>query len=356
MPFGRSQTYRFAMASFFSACAFANIEVLPWGVMKGILLRNLRWWFSQPIFDRDGLLTIGFAYPTLLIAEQYNSPGSPYWSFKVFLILALPKEHPFWMSEELPMPKLPEVSLLKVPRALLCRSKHDVVLLNAGQYPAYQMNHASEKYAKFAYSAKYGFSASLASFDFEKTGCDSMLYVSEGDNYWRPRRESYDYALLDTIVRSRWQPYRDVTITTWLVPCGGWHIRIHRIESPRALTSREGGFGMLSYKGFEMEPIVDVLQDTSHGMGVRLPWGTTAIVDLLENREAAWIRPMPNLNFTQDTTIVPYLEGSIGEGITYFACMVGASPESDFFENRPEATVDIEGLVVIVNGKRIALV
>ncbi|MBI9095093.1 MAG: DUF2264 domain-containing protein [Sphaerochaeta sp.] len=33
----------------------------------------------------DGMLTIGFVYPALLLAEQYNSPDSPYWSFKVFL-------------------------------------------------------------------------------------------------------------------------------------------------------------------------------------------------------------------------------------------------------------------------------
>lgn len=355
VPFGRSQTYRFAMASFFSACSFAGLKVLPWGVMKGIILRNLRWWFSQPIFDREGMLSIGFAYPTLLIAEQYNSPGSPYWSFKIFLILALGEEHPFWTSIEQSMPKLPKVTLLTVPRTLMCRSSHDVVMLNAGQYPLYQMNHAAEKYAKFAYSAMYGFSASLSGYDFEKTGCDSMLYVSEGDNYWRPRRESYDYELSDSVVRSRWKPYGDVTVTTWLLPCGDWHIRVHKIESERTLTSKEGGFGMLNYRGFELEPTIEYLQDTKQSLAVRLPWGTTAIIDLLQNREASWIKPMPNLNFTQDTTIVPYLEGTIGKGTTYFACMVGASCEPDFFRTRPAPTVDRENMVVKVGGKRIAL-
>lgn len=237
----------------------------------------------------------------------------------------------------------------------MCRSAYDVVMLNAGQYPLYQMNHAAEKYAKFAYSAKYGFSASLSGYDFEKTSCDSMLYVSEGDNYWRPRRESYDYELSDTIVRSRWKPYGDVNITTWLVPCGDWHIRIHKIDSDRELTSKESGFGMLNYKGFELEPVVDFLQDTKHSMGVRLPWGTTAIIDLLKNREASWTKPIPNLNLTQDTTIVPYLEGTIGKGTTYFTCMVGASSEPDFFTTRSEPIVDIEDRVVIVEGKRIAL-
>ncbi|MBI9095092.1 MAG: hypothetical protein JEY71_09445 [Sphaerochaeta sp.] len=65
---------------------------------------------------------------------------------------------------------------------------------------------------------------------------------------------------------------------------------------------------------------------------------------------------MPNLNFTQDTTIVPYLEGTIGKGTTYFACMVGASPDPDFFRNRIVPTVDCENHVVIVEGKGIVLV
>lgn len=355
VPFGRSQTYRFAMTSFFSACAFANVEALPWAQMKGLILRNLRWWFSQPIFDREGMLSIGFAYPSLLIAEQYNSPGSPYWSFKVFLILALDKDHPFWTSKEEAMPKLSAVKLLTVPRTLMCRSTHDVVMLNAGQYPLYQMNHAAEKYAKFAYSAKFGFSASLSGYDFEKTGCDSMLYLSEGDNYWRPRRESYDYKLSDSSIRSRWKPYKNVTITTWLVPCGDWHMRIHRIESDRELISKEGGFGMLNFKEFELEPKVDFLRDSEHSIGVSLPWGTTAIIDLLQNREASWIKPIPNLNFTQGTTIVPYLEGTIGKGITYFACLVGASPESEFYTFQPRPAVDIASMKVFIDGKKIAL-
>merc|ERR1711939_1303513 len=46
-PFGRSVGYRFAMAAFWGACAYADIELpapLTWGIVKGLLLRNLRWW------------------------------------------------------------------------------------------------------------------------------------------------------------------------------------------------------------------------------------------------------------------------------------------------------------------------
>ncbi|MDO5518593.1 MAG: DUF2264 domain-containing protein, partial [Clostridium sp.] len=56
LPFGRSQTYRFAQCCFFCALAFAGVEALPWGAMKGIVLRNLRYWFNEDIFSSDGLL------------------------------------------------------------------------------------------------------------------------------------------------------------------------------------------------------------------------------------------------------------------------------------------------------------
>lgn len=47
--------------------------------MKGIVLRHLRWWLKQPMFDRDGVLSVGYSYPNLAMAEDYNAPGSPYW-------------------------------------------------------------------------------------------------------------------------------------------------------------------------------------------------------------------------------------------------------------------------------------
>lgn len=116
VPFGRSLTYRFAMVAFWSAVAFAELDVLSPGIIKGVILRHLRWWQKQPIFDRDGILTLGFAYPNLAMCEDYNSPGSPYWALKVFLILALPEDHPFWQAEELALPQLVEKRVIPMLR------------------------------------------------------------------------------------------------------------------------------------------------------------------------------------------------------------------------------------------------
>ena len=104
LPFGRSLTYRIGQSAFYSACIWAGLEPLPLPVMKGIIVRNLNWWLAKPIFDRDGVLTIGYGYPQQYMAEQYNAPGSPYWGLKVFLLLALPEDHPFWTAEAAPLP------------------------------------------------------------------------------------------------------------------------------------------------------------------------------------------------------------------------------------------------------------
>lgn len=81
IPFGRSVGYRFAMCSFWGALAYADVELpepLTWGMVKGIVMRHLRWWQTQPnIWSPSGTLTIGYSYPNMYMAENYNSPGSP---------------------------------------------------------------------------------------------------------------------------------------------------------------------------------------------------------------------------------------------------------------------------------------
>lgn len=47
IPYGRSLTYRFGVVSFWGTLAYANVDLPPpltWGMVKGIVLRHLRWW------------------------------------------------------------------------------------------------------------------------------------------------------------------------------------------------------------------------------------------------------------------------------------------------------------------------
>jgi hypothetical protein len=336
LPYGRSLTYRFAASSFFSACAFAGEEVLPWGWIKGIVLRNLRYWLGKPIFDHEGLLTIGYGYPNLIMAEQYNAPGSPYWALKSYLVLALPESHPFWAAEEEALPSLPPVSR-NAPAAILnCRSgegkDEEVFALAAGQYPCYEAVQAAAKYAKFAYSNSFGFCVSHGSFGLSKTGCDSMLMLSEGDGYWRERRHTSDRFSCADFVRSAWSPWPDVGIVTWLLPFGLWHLRVHAIVSDRALDTAEGGFSLPDANAPEPTIGPGILEEEG-AILASFPRAAGGIADLspgAPRRRAELHKPEPNLNVLFPRVLVPLLRGRIGKGRSLLACAVMAGRGASF--------------------------
>jgi hypothetical protein len=359
IPYGRSLTYRFAGASFFSACAFAGLEVLPWGVMKGIVMRNLRRWFSLPILDAGGLLSVGCGYPNLVMADAYNSPGSPYWALKAYLVLALGEEHPFWQAEEAPLPETPSPAAAKIPGFIVSSSAEDAQLLNAGRYPGFDMNHAAQKYCKFAYSARFGFCVSHSNYNIEKTGCDSALLFSEGDGYWRERRETTDQEAGENWVRSRWRPWADVEVLTVLVRLGSWHVRIHRVQSGRSLLAVEGGFSVPRFNdAAEAPPLRNAATAASEAF-VLYPWAASRIAALEESfpgalkpavpRRGALVVPAPNLNVLHPVVVIPVLEGRLEPGTTFLACAVragdGAPAENAGTaagENLPKAAVQEE--------------
>jgi hypothetical protein len=71
IPFGRSLGYRFAVISFWGALAYAEVELPPpltWGMVKGIVLRHLRWWQTQnDMWTSSGTLSLGYSYPNMYV-------------------------------------------------------------------------------------------------------------------------------------------------------------------------------------------------------------------------------------------------------------------------------------------------
>jgi len=268
LPYGRSLAYRFSQSAFWSALAFADADVWPPGVLKGLVLRGLRYWFRQPIFDRSGVLTIGYAYPNLVMAEQYNSPGSPYWALKTLLPLALPEDHPFWAAEELPLPasetepmSAAQLSVQRPAHLVLCRQadRDHVAAFNAGHPSSNEHAHTSAKYEKFAYSTAFGFSVPKAEWGLAQGAFDSMLALSEaGDNLYRVRRRNEETSIGDDgALYARWRPWPDVEVRTWIVPGLPWHVRVHRIETARRLDVAEGGFALGVREDFRSEKSED---------------------------------------------------------------------------------------------------
>ncbi|KAK6833984.1 hypothetical protein PG987_008678 [Apiospora arundinis] len=374
IPFGRSVGYRFAMVSFWGALAYAGVELpapLTWGMVKGIVLRHLRWWQTQPdIWSPSGTLTIGYSYPNMYMAKNYNSPGSPYWACLGFICLAVPPEHPFWTSEEeLPRDVIPKIKGLKHPGHIVSSLGGHCMLLSSGQACGYPMKGTHAKYGSFAYSSAYGYSYALAS---------QLGLSDDGGEYWKTRRAS-EYAGLETrgtdddaganneitpVLVSVWKPFRDVTVRTTLVPPAeatpNWHLRAHRIEAAgREVMTADGSFAIRNQR----EPdgrYLDLYDAEKGGEGtfpkiignydlntpegwaagregafaVSLKAGAVGI-KALENgdkvgRSAMLVNADPNSNLLESRTVIPTLQHTIKKGETvWYVSAIYAKPSGE---------------------------
>ncbi len=323
LAFGRSMTYRFACASFWGALAYAGVEALPWGEIKGLYLRHLRWWANKPIADRDGVLSVGYGYPNLLMSESYNSAGSPYWAFKAFLPLALPQTHPFWQAEEAPAPAPGALTPLRHPGMVMMQTPGNVVALSAGQ-ENYEMRGGAEKYAKFAYASRYGFSVE-ADTAFATAALDGMLALSDDGRHFRMREGNETAKLARDRLCACWRAWPDVSVETWLLPAAPWHIRLHRIETPRPLKTIEGGFAVA-----RADLNADQRLEAAGSATALTATDRSTILDLSPalKRQGRVLAALPNTNLVEARTLVPQLTGEIPAGTTILASAVLALPES----------------------------
>jgi len=326
IPFGRSLTYRFAQGAFWSALALAGVEALPWGRIKGLLLRHLRWWVRQPIFTESGLLTIGYAYPNLMMAEDYNAPGSPYWAFKAFLPLALHEEHPFWTANEEEAPPELEGSLALPHASMVVSSrprKTDVIALNAGQRCNGWPRHAAQKYSKLAYSARRSFAVSAGDSTLARGGFDACLAFSVDGLDWRTRSESLAARVDRGIAWSRWSAGSGVEVETWLVALDGAEARIHFVTTPLAVESAECGFATACLPR-------DPVQDCGPGRALCIgPAGWSGLLDLGGRREGS-VQPLEaNSHLRFPLSAMPVLRSRLPPGRHWLACLQCSGEEGD---------------------------
>ncbi len=322
LPFGRSLTYRFAHAGFWGALAFANLEALPWGLIKGYYLRNLRWWAGQPMFERDGVLSVGYAYPNLLLSEGYNSAASPYWAMKAFLPLALPDDHPFWTAEEVMPTRGTTPVVLTEPGMVMQHLPGHSVALTSGQYYA-RWRGTAEKYAKFAYSTRYGFSVEANDRHFDSAACDNALAFSVDGQHFNAREECENAEIADDILCSEWQVFDSIKVTSWIIPQGLWHYRVHEVVTDKAVRICEGGFGVAKpeFKAWEETAETNLAEVRTHA-------DVSTIVGY-DGRAGGVLSPFSNTNVMFGRTLVPQLRDALAPGRHILCSAIYAGPGGD---------------------------
>ncbi|KAK2063969.1 hypothetical protein LY76DRAFT_622942 [Colletotrichum caudatum] len=357
VPFGRSVGYRFAMVSFWGALAYAGVELpapLTWGMVKGIVMRHLRWWQTQHgMWSPSGTLTLGYSYPNMYMTENYNSPGSPYWACLAFICLAVPEDHPFWTSEEeQAWSVIPRIKALEQPGHIMSNIGGHCMLLSSGQACSYPMKGTHAKYGGFAYSSAYAYSVPPGLFSLEQYALASQLGLSDdGGEYWKTRRLSR-YAAIETrddkpVLVSVWKPFADVEIKTILVPpeepTPNWHLRIHHVQAGREVMTADGSFAIANEdsengrylglydaeKGEGTSPKIIGNYDINTPEGLaKGSEGSFAVskgavgIKALEGsveRTANLVNADPNSNLVESRTTIPTLQHTIkkGESVWY---------------------------------------
>lgn len=325
LAFGRSQTYRFAAGGFWGGLAFANLEALPWCEVKGYYMRHIRWWSKLPICDRDGVLSIGYGYPNPLMSESYNSPCSPYWALKFFLPLALPADHAFWTAQEAEPETFAEPIPLPKPGMVAFHTSGNVVVLSSGQQHD-KMRGAQEKYSKFVYSTRYAFNIEADDRHFAAASFDGMLGLSDDGVHFRTRETMEEALIAGSNLYSRWRPWRDVVVETWLIPQNPWHVRVHRIKTPYGLETSEGGFA-IERADFNRDTS-EISNDKAICFGQQ---DISVIVDLSHGslRDGVAHQAIANTNLIHPRTLVPQLRGAIAAGETILITAAMALPLDD---------------------------
>ncbi|MCD7822672.1 MAG: DUF2264 domain-containing protein [Oscillospiraceae bacterium] len=288
IAYGRSMTYRFAQCSFWAMALLSGTEVLPVPVIKGIITRHLTWWLNQPICDNAGILTIGYAYPNLQMSESYNGPGSPYWATMAFAFLGLPDDHPYWTAEAAPMPELESLKYLENAGMLMQRGNGNVVALVPGRRFADGHSHTLEKYAKFAYSSKFGFSISRSSLTLYECAPDSTL-TFEVDGIYHPKSVTEEFTMDESGITISWSPVRGIHVETEIRPTERGHIRTHKITSEISCKAYDTGFAVTNQEACKA-------------------------TSLKGNGKDQMLYPDPNTNLIATKTVIPMSVYEIHEG------------------------------------------
>lgn len=305
IAYGRSLTYRFAQVSFFSMCAACELEVFPYAVMKGLIVRHLTSWMNRPILNSSGILTIGYGYENLLMSEQYNAPGSPYWAMKTFAVLALPEEHPFWKAPAAPLPELPARSMQTHSGLLLQRIHGDVTAYTGGRTLPHHHVHTEEKYSKFAYSSRFAFSVPRSMRSLEEAAPDSML-AFEIDHMIFVKGISRQISYSDSCISLEWSPWEGIHVATQICAEANGHRRIHTITSSRDCFAYDCGFAFPDHYTISQE---------QKSVQITSAEGETYLVSSSADHSISMcIHPSPNTNLMVPKTIIPCIRYHIYPG------------------------------------------
>ena len=323
LAFGRSLTYRFAQAAFFGAMAFADEPGPGWGVLRGAWARQIRSWSGRPVLNGDGTLSIGYAYPSLLMSEQYNAAGSPYWALKAFCRWHSPRRTPSGpIRKSRSHPSRPPSTSNRKPGSFsaghirprhcpLCRARPARNPAQRGEVPQVRVLHGLRLLRAHPADRPRR----------RRSRLDAR--AERGRRLLAPSTDDVDRSVDGEELVVRWCPWPDVEIKTRLSFDDGRQLRRHRITTRRALHTVEGVFCV---------PLGDDAPEetVTAGSALAVSGGkASGIRDTTGVRHGAVLRPDPNGHLLWPRTLLPVLRGELQPGEHELTTLVYANSTGD---------------------------
>lgn len=305
LPYGRSLTYRFAQTAFWGACLMADVKPYPVDVIKGIIVRNFEKWFEESqIFDNSHILTIGYKYSNLIFAENYNAPGSPYWSMKAFAFMMLDDDHEFWSCTPAPLPELEQNICLPCADMTVSRINGEVFAYPGGTNNNFVCGQILPKYLKFSYSTLFGFNVPCSNIFLREAAPDNML-VFDMDGIIMQRRRNYSIDVSADKICSVWSPIEGIMVKSTVIPQPWGHERIHEITSDYECTAIDCGYAVAcrdkdNFASSKTENTAECSNDFSY---CSVEGGETVVIDA-----------SPNTNIVYNKTKIPAVKYEIHKG------------------------------------------
>jgi len=310
IPYGRSLSYRFAQGALLSMIALSGKIQVDDAILAHLLEGHITYWLKQEIFKTDRTLSIGYAYPNMIMAESYNSSGSPYWAFKFFALLACSSNNKIFGVEK---EKLP----LGRQHFQVGNFIADRTLDQAFFYP---VNNTSgqfafkDKYNKFVYSTKFGFSISKGIMSIDEGVFDNTLAIKDLDTslFLTKTKETTFEILSDRLVFC-WSPRKAIKIKTTIIPKGNSHLRIHEIETEVPIEIFDIGF---ANDALDLQLVQ--ISEVTNKIHLKTPYGKTGSENISGYEEVFSQPTIPNTHLLFKRAIISGLKASLSPGSYVF--------------------------------------
>jgi hypothetical protein len=230
VPFGRSLTYRFNAVAPFALAELCECSPLPHGQSRRISSKNLHFFWSHPIQQSQGLLSLGWIDEFIPLTERYSCGGSPYWAAKGLSALLLPPSSPFWQEPEQPLPSEISDFSKPLPKAeLVVRSiKGEIELLNAGTAISTSNTvFGPYKWGKLSYRTGVGFDVQTPNGLYP---IDSSLTAQMDDGSLHGRQQTHSLAVEKDHLACSYPLGDSVEIETHFWWNGPWQLHLHRYK------------------------------------------------------------------------------------------------------------------------------